>query len=160
VNDLFLLLRLLSRLLYCLSQFFSSGSLLSTLKVAFTPTSVRASHTLKNHTPVRRRVFFLHLPGSTTYFNSSRKLFLWNTVSRHYHHFCMIFNMWFQCVTEIPWIFFHALQKEKLKTTNGTLSGIYEVPTWERHFFQATWTYDAVTATGLNLLMNSHLPFP
>lgn len=43
--------------------------------------------------------------------------------------------------------FFCALQKEKLKTTNGTLSEIYEVPTRERFFLQAIWTYDAIAVT-------------
>lgn len=54
--------------------------------------------------------------------------------------------------------FFHALQKEKPKTTNGTHSGIYEVPARERYFLQMIWTYDAITVTQLSLLMNSHLP--
>lgn len=54
--------------------------------------------------------------------------------------------------------FFRALQKEKLKTTNGTRSGIYEIPARERYFLQTIWTYDAITVTRLNLLMNSHLP--
>lgn len=57
VNNLFLLLHLIPRLLYCLCQYFFFR-ILSTLKAAFTCTSIRALHTLKNHDLITRQLLF------------------------------------------------------------------------------------------------------